>query len=198
MRLDDSIFGPMMESDVEFLPLISEEEEKEMNKQEIPDELSILPLKNTVLFPGVIIPITVGRDKSIKLIQDANDGNKLIGVVAQRSTSVEEPSKEDVFSIGTVAKIVKMLRMPDGNITVIIQGRRRFKIKEIIKTEPYFKAHIESYVEKKVINDKGIKALVSAIKDNALQIIRLSPIIPTEASVAIENIDSPNFLINEK
>ncbi|HIF13894.1 MAG TPA: endopeptidase La [Bacteroidetes bacterium] len=196
MRLDDSILGPIMESDVEFLPLISEEEEKEMNKQDIPDELSILPLKNTVLFPGVIIPITVGRDKSIKLIQDANDGSKLIGVVAQKVTSVEEPSKEDIFSIGTVAKIVKMLRMPDGNITVIIQGRRRFKIKEIISSDPYFKAKIESYVEKKVIISKGIKALVSAIKDNALQIIKLSPIIPTEASVAIENIDSPNFLIN--
>ena len=196
MRLDDSILGPIMESDIEFLPLISEEEEKEMNKQDIPDELSILPLKNTVLFPGVIIPITVGRDKSIKLIQDANDGSKLIGVVAQKVTSVEEPSKEDIFSIGTVAKIVKMLRMPDGNITVIIQGRRRFKIKEIISSDPYFKAKIESYVEKKVIINKGIKALVSAIKDNALQIIKLSPIIPTEASVAIENIDSPNFLIN--
>jgi ATP-dependent Lon protease len=196
MRLDDSILGPIMESDVEFLPLISEEEEKEMNKQDIPDELSILPLKNTVLFPGVIIPITVGRDKSIKLIQDAYDGSKLIGVVAQRSTSVEEPTEKDIFLIGTVAKIVKMLRMPDGNITVIIQGRRRFKVKDIISSDPYFKAKIESYVEKKVIIDKSIKALVSAIKDNALQIIKLSPIIPTEASVAIENIDSPNFLIN--
>jgi ATP-dependent Lon protease len=194
--IEDALLGPMMDSDVEFLPLISEEEEKDMNTQELPSTLPILPLKNTVLFPGVVIPITIGRDKSIKLIQDANQGDKLVGVVAQKSQSIEEPGKEDVHNIGTVAKIIKMLRMPDGNITVIIQGRRRFKINQMILTEPYFTASIETLQDPVVNKDKGIKAMVSTVKDNALQIIKLSPIIPSEASVAIENIDSNNFLIN--
>ena len=130
--LEDAILGPMMESDVEFLPLISENEEKDMNNQELPPSLAILPLKNTVLFPGVVIPITVSRDKSIKLIQDANQGDKLVGVVAQKAQNTEEPTKEDMNLIGTVAKIIKMLRMPDGNITVIIQGRKRFSILEML------------------------------------------------------------------
>lgn len=194
--LEDAILGPMMESDVEFLPLISENEEKDMNNQELPPSLAILPLKNTVLFPGVVIPITVSRDKSIKLIQDANQGDKLVGVVAQKAQNTEEPTKEDMNLIGTVAKIIKMLRMPDGNITVIIQGRKRFSILEMLSEDPYFTASIQGIKDPEIKDEKDIKVLVSAIKDNALQIIKISPIIPSEASVAIENIDSPNFLIN--
>jgi ATP-dependent Lon protease len=134
----------LIDEDTEFIPLLSSEDEDQMNLEDVPDELSILPLRNTVLFPGVVIPITVGRDKSINLIKDAYKGSKIIGVVAQKNDSVEDPTIKDLNTIGTVAQIIKMLRMPDGNTTVIIQGKKRFELKEIKQTSPYLRATISA------------------------------------------------------
>lgn len=180
----------------DFFSLLSQEEEDEMNKEILPETLPILPLRNTVLFPGVIIPITVGRDKSINLIKDAYKGNKTIGVVAQTNGNIEDPAFEDLHKIGTVAKIMKMIRMPDGSSTAIIQGKRRFSINECISTEPYFTASITPIPEDKPGKSKEASALISSVKDIAYQIIDLSPQIPSEASIALKNIDSPNFLLN--
>lgn len=190
-------FSDNMENDAEFIPLITQEEEEQMNKQDFPKELAILPLRNNVLYPGVVIPITVGRDKSIKLIQDANKGNKIIGVVSQRNQEEETPEFKDLHKIGTVAQIIRMLKMPDGSTTAIIQGKRRFELDECLQSEPYFKSTV-SYIPENVYDKKSkeLGALFKTIKDQALQIIRDSPNIPSEASFAIGNIDSPTFLIN--
>ena len=183
--------------DTEFIPLLSLEEEDSMNAETIPEELPILPLRNTVLFPGVVIPITVGRDKSISLIKDAYKGDKIIGVVSQTNDTIEDPSPQDLNKIGTVAQIIKMLRMPDGNTTVIIQGKKRFQLNEIKQTEPYFKASITPFSEiRPVKDDQEFIALTSSLKDLALQIIKLSPQIPSEAGFALRNIESPSFLVN--
>ena len=186
----------MVDDETEFIPLLSADDEEQMNSEKTPDELPILPLRNTVLFPGVVIPITVGRDKSIKLIKEAYQGNKILGVVAQKNDTIEDPDGKDLNEIGTVALILKMLRMPDGNTTVIIQGKKRFKIKEITQTEPYLRASIESFNQVDKPKGKNFNALVSSIKDLASQIIEQSPNIPSEATFAIKNIESPTFLIN--
>ena len=157
----------------------------------------ILPLKNTVLFPGVVIPITVGRDKSIQLIKDANKGDKVIGVVAQKDQTVEDPSVLDIYPLGTVAQILRVLTMPDGNTTIIIQGKKRFEIEQVISEEPYIKAKIKKANEQKSLQDTSeFGAIVESIKDLALKIIRESQSIPSEASFAIKNIQSHAFLIN--
>lgn len=186
----------IIDDETEFIPLLSADDEEQMNSEKTPDELPILPLRNTVLFPGVVIPITVGRDKSIKLIKDAYQGNKTLGVVSQKNDNIEDPKESDLNKIGTVALILKMLRMPDGNTTVIIQGKKRFKIKEVTQTEPYLRATIEAYNQVEKPSGKNFNALVSSIKDLASQIIEQSPNIPTEATFAIKNIESPTFLIN--
>ena len=181
----------------EFIPLMTSEDEEALEKENLPEVLPILPLTNTVLFPGVVIPINAGRDKSIKLINDANKSNKLIGVAAQKDIKIENPSIEDIFNIGTVAKILRVLKMPDGNTTVIIQGKKRFKIKSVVKTDPYIQATINSITDKnqKKSNSK-FTATIDAIKDIALKIIKENPNIPSEASFAIKNIHSSAFLIN--
>ena len=181
----------------EFIPLMTSEDEEALEKENLPEVLPILPLTNTVLFPGVVIPINAGRDKSIKLINDANRSNKLIGVIAQKDIKIENPSIENIFNIGTVAKILRVLKMPDGNTTVIIQGKKRFKIKSVVKTDPYIQATINSITDKnnKKSNSK-FTATIDAIKDIALKIIKENPNIPSEASFAIKNIHSPAFLIN--
>ncbi len=185
------------ESEAEFIPLITAEEEENMNTQSFPDELPILPLRNNVLFPGVVIPITVGRDKSIKLIQDANKGSKIIGVVSQKNQEEESPEFSDLYSIGTVAQIIRMLRMPDGSTTVIIQGKRRFEMIAPVKNEPYLYAQVKMIEEKKTSKkNKELDMMFTNIKELALQIIRDSPNIPSEASFAIGNIESPTFLVN--
>lgn len=190
-------FSGSMDNDAEFIPLITAEEEENMNKQDFPEDLAILPLRNNVLFPGVVIPITVGRDKSIKLIQEANKGNKIIGVVSQKNQEEESPEFADLHTIGTVAQIVRMLKMPDGSSTVIIQGKRRFEIVQPTQTEPYMRANVKMLKEKAFDkNSKEMEVLFKTIKDLALQIIRDSPNIPSEASFAIGNIDSPTFLVN--
>jgi len=187
----------LVNGETEFIPLISSEDEDRMNLEEVPEKLPILPLRNNVLFPGVVIPITLGRDKSIKLIQDASKGNKIIGVVSQKDTNVEEPKYNDLFEVGTVAQIVKMLKMPDGSSTIIIQGKKRLKLVEQISDEPYLIAKIEEFDEKKLQNvSKESVALFDSLKDMALNIIKNSPSIPSEASFAVKNIESPNFLIN--
>ncbi len=194
----DKLNGPpsYINEDTEFFPLMTAEDEEEMNAEQTPETLSILPLRNTVLFPGVVIPITVGRDKSIKLIKDAYKGKKVIGVVSQKDVSVEDPTVEDLNKIGTVAYIVKMLQMPDGNTTVIIQGKRRFEIVDVTNTDPYVKAIIQPIDDIKPKKDKEFTALVSSLKELSTQIIQFSPNIPTEAAFAIKNIESPSFLIN--
>ncbi len=187
---------PVINEDSEFFPLMSTEDEEEMNNEALPDILAILPLRNTVLFPGVVIPITVGRDKSIKLIRDANKGNRMIGVVSQQDVGIEDPSFSQLNKIGTIALIVKMLQMPDGNTTVILQGKKRFVLKDEVQSVPYIKATIEPFKEVKHKEDKEFKAMVSSIKDMAMSIIQLSPNIPSEAGIAIRNIESTSFLIN--
>ena len=187
----------VIETDTEFIPLISPEDEDRMNLEEVPDKLPILPLRNNVLFPGVVIPITLGRDKSIKLIQDAYKGNKIIGVVSQIDSNVEEPQYADLFKIGTVAQIIRMLKMPDGSSTIIIQGKKRLKLVEELSTDPYLVAKIEEFEEKRLKKmSKESLALFDSLKDLALNIIKNSPNIPSEAAFAIKNIESPNFLVN--
>ncbi len=187
----------IIDKEAELIPLMTEEDEERLNAEGMPEVLSILPLRNTVLFPGVVIPITVGRDKSIKLIKDANKGNKTIGVIAQKDPMVEDPSLEDLNLTGTEAKILRTLRMPDGNTTVIIQGQKRFDIQEFTQEAPYFKALVSSFHETKPPKgDKEFAALVESVKDVALQIIKDSPNIPSEASFAIKNIQSDSFLVN--
>lgn len=186
-----------IENDSEFIPLITAEEEENVNKQIFPEELAILPLRNNVLFPGVVIPITVGRDKSIKLIQEAYKGNKIIGVVSQKNQEEEAPEFSDLNTTGTVAQIMRLLKMPDGSSTAIIQGKRRFEIVQAIQTEPYMRAKVTVFKEKLIKKgDKELDMMLKTIKDLALQIIRDSPNIPSEAQFAIGNIDSPTFLVN--
>jgi len=173
-------------SEAEFIPLLSSEEEDQMDSEKIPEHIPILPLRNTVLFPGVVIPITVGREKSIKLIQDANKKDKIIGVIAQKDIDVEDPTKDDLNKVGTVAHVLKVLKMPDESTTVIIQGKSRFTVLEYVQTEPYFKAKVTKIFNDEIdINDKGFGALLSSLKDLSIQIIKHSPNIPSEASFAI-------------
>src|ERR1700748_3653991 len=188
--------SPVINEESEFFPLMSSEDEEEMNNEEVPELLPILPLRNTVLFPGVVIPITVGRDKSIKLIRDANKGTRMIGVVSQQDVGIEDPTFEQLNKVGTVALIIKMLQMPDGNTTVILQGKKRFRLKDEVQSEPYIKATIEPFKEIKGKQDKEFKAMISSVKDMAMNIIQLSPNIPSEAGIAIRNIESTSFLIN--
>jgi ATP-dependent Lon protease len=186
----------MINEDTEFFPLLSQEDEEQMSTAELPEILSILPLRNTVLFPGVVIPITVGRDKSIKLIKDSYKGDRIIGVVSQKEVEIEDPSFDQLNRVGTAATIIKMLQMPDGNTTVIIQGKQRFILDEEIQSEPYIKASIKAFTETKLKKGKEFNALLASIKELALQIIQLSPNIPSETGIAIKNIESPAFLIN--
>lgn len=195
--LNDLDFKHSIDEDSDFIPLLSAEDEDNMRNERVPEILPILPLRNTVLFPGVVIPITVGRDKSIHLIKDYNKGDKTIGVVAQKSDSVEEPTSEDLYNVGTVAHIIKMLRMPDGNTTIIIQGKKRFKIDKYIQTEPYHKAMVSAFDEvRPPKTDKEFQAIVSNLKETSTQIVKISPNIPSDAGFAINNIESPTFLVN--
>ena len=187
----------VLDEETEMFPLMSNEDEEIINKEETPESLPILPLRNTVLFPGVIIPITIGRDRSIKLIKETYKGNKIIGVLSQKDATIELPEISDLNTVGTVAHILKMLRMPDGNITAIIQGRKRFELGEMVQTEPYYKANVTELIEAKPKkSNKEFNALVDSVKDLALDIIELSPNIPTEATIAIKNIESPSFVLN--
>jgi ATP-dependent Lon protease len=193
----DSLSFQDFDENSELIPLMTPEDEELINSESLPESLPILPLRNTVLFPGVVIPITAGRDTSIKLINDANKGGKVIGVVAQKDESVEKPTAQDIYKTGTVARILKVLKMPDGNTTVIIQGKKRFQVNEVISEKPYLTATISDIAESKP--EKGneeFTAIIDSIKDLSLEIIKESPNIPTEATFAIKNIESNSFLVN--
>lgn len=194
---DKLTLGDRQEDDSELIPLLTNEGDEVFDETSIPNELPILPLRNTVLYPGVVIPITVGRDKSIKLIQDANKGNKLIGVATQKDVQIEDPDFKDLHKIGTVAQILKMLKMPDGTTTCILQGRRKIGLVNEVTNTPYFKATYSIISDKKPSEkDDEFNAIMSNVKDLAIQIIEQSPEIPTEATFAIKNIDSPSFLLH--
>ena len=186
-----------IDEDSDLIPLMTSDDEEAISKESLPETLPILPLKNTVMFPGVVIPITASRDKSIKLINDSNTNDKLIGVVSQKDSKVQSPSLNDIHPSGTVAKILRVLKMPDGNVTVIIQGKKRFSIEQIVSEEPYITAKIKEIPElKPEKNNKEFGATIESIKDIALKIIEENPNIPSEASFAIKNIQSDSFLVN--
>lgn len=193
----DNLSLQEFDNDSELIPLLTPEDEEEMNNEELPNDLPILPLRNTVLFPGVVIPITAGRDKSIKLINDANASGKVIGVVSQKNEDDEDPSAEEINKVGTVARILRVLKMPDGNITVILQGKKRFEIDTVTSDQPYLKATIKEVPENRPENeDAEFSTIIESVKELAIQIIKESPNIPTEATFAIKNIESKSFLIN--
>ena len=186
-----------IDDDAELIPLLTPEDEEEMNREDLPETLPVLPLKNTVLFPGVVIPITAGRDKSINLIKDANNGTKTIGVVSQKDEETENPGVNDINTLGTVARILRVLKMPDGNTTVIIQGKKRFEIAEVLTEKPYITATIREAQETRPdYSDKEFSAIIESIKDLAYKIIKDNPNIPSEANFAIKNIQSHSFLVN--
>lgn len=193
----DSLSFDDLQDDAELIPLMTPEDEEEMSREELPETLPILPLKNMVLFPGVVIPITAGRDRSIKLINETNKGNRVVGVVSQKDASKERPEIEDIHRIGTVARILRVLKMPDGNTTVIIQGKKRFEVEQLITTDPYWTATINEVPEARPAEkSKEFKAIIDSIKELALDIIKDSPNIPSDAAFAIKNIESNSFLIN--
>ena len=196
--MDKKFYLQGTEDEMEFMPIIplNEDENGNADDQPIPGEIALLPLRNTVLFPGVVIPITVGRDKSIKAVTDAYKTDKLIGVLAQKDSEVEEPMVSDLEEIGTVAKIVKLIKMPDGGTTIIIQGKKRFKVDEITSEDPYFKAKITTLAEDQLKDDADFEAMVSSIKDLAGQIVGMSPNLPSEAGIILKNIENPTFLIH--
>lgn len=195
-------FDSFDESDASFddfeqaIPLMSEEEEKELTESVIPDELPILPLKNTVLFPGVVVPITVGRDRSLALVKEAYAGDKIIGVVTQKDEDIEEPEDKDLHRIGTMARIIKLIKMPDGSKSIVIQGKSGFEVEEFTQSNPFFKAKVKAFPKEMDIQGVELDASIRNIKETATRIINLSPNIPSEATIAVNNINSPTFLLN--
>jgi len=193
----DNLSLQEFDTEADLIPLLTPEDEEEMIKEELPESIAILPLRNMVLFPGVVIPITAGRDKSIQLINEANAAGKTIGVVAQKNEEDEDPGQKDIHTIGTVARILRVLKMPDGNVTVILQGKKRFEIDTVISDKPYITASIKEIAEKRPEKiDTEFLAILDSIKELAIQIIKESPNIPSEATFAIKNIESQSFLIN--
>lgn len=189
----------LIDAETEFIPLLSTEDEEAMHAEDVPESLPILPLRNTVLFPGVVIPITVGRDKSIRLIREYYKKDRIIGVVAQKDPAIEDPEFADLHSVGTVAYILKILQMPDGSTTAIIQGKRRFSVREMIQSDPYIKASVQAYDNARSElppDTREFKALIASLKDLATQIVSKSPNIPTEAAFAIKNIESASFVVH--
>jgi len=181
----------------DLIQMINPEQESDLRPEDLPEELSILPIKNTVLFPGVVLPITVGRQKSIRLVKKAYQGSRIIGVVAQKNSQAEEPLTEDLYRVGTVARIIKMLVLPDGNTTIIIQGKNRFNISDFLTEDPFLTARVTLLPERPInMNSREIKALIQSLKEAASKILRLNPEIPQEAQVALDNIQSMPFLIH--
>ena len=191
------VIASSLENEADFIPLISDEDEDTMMTAEIPETLPILPLRNTVLFPGVILPISVGRQQSMKLIRDIYKKSKILGTVAQKNPDNESPGLVDLYTIGTVAQILRILEMPDGTTSVIIQGKRRIRIEEPVSENPYLIARVKQLTDKKPVRkDSEFEAIVGSLKDLSLRIIKLSSNIPPEASFAVKNIESSTFLIN--
>lgn len=193
----DQIVAPEFEEENDFLPLFSvDDDEEESTREAVPDTLPVIALKNTVLFPGIVIPITVGRDKSIKAINEAYSDGKLIGVLSQRDSQVEQPNAEDLYALGTMARILKLLRMPDGTITAILQGRRRFRLERMLQEEPMMRGTTSPVANTEPEDKMEFKALIASILDRAKQIIHLSPNIPSEAAIMLKNIQNQSFLLN--
>lgn len=178
------------------IPLLSEEEERQLSESGIPDELPILPLKNTVLFPGVVIPITVGRDRSLALVKKAFATDKVIGIVTQRKKEQEDPGTDDLYTVGTVAQILKLIKMPDGSKSIVIQGKSVFRVDEYVSTDPYFVAKVSRFKNEMDMSDLELDAAIRSVKETATQIVNLSPNLPSEAAIALNNIHSPTFLLN--
>lgn len=196
-NMNRNYFQAGNEDEMEFMPIIPlHEENNDEDPKIIPSELPLLLLRNTVLFPGVVIPITVGRDKSIKAVNEAYKIDKLVGVVSQKDSNVEEPTKDDIARIGTIAKIIKLIKMPDGGTTVIIQGKKRFEVNEITSEDPFFKAAITVLTDVEIKDDNDFDAMVASIKELSGQIIQLSPNLPSEANIILKNIENPAFLIH--
>ncbi len=193
---DNLSLGDAIDQNAEFIPLLSKEDEAEMDKEHMPEELPVLPIRNTVLFPGVVIPITAGRDKSIQLLRDVYEDRRLLGVLSQRNVAIENPKPADLFQIGTMARLIKLLKMPDGNTTVILQGIKRYKVVEFVRENPYFTASVAPLAEDQSKENVEFTALVDSVKDMALQIIKANPNIPSDSGFAIKNIESPSFLLN--
>ena len=195
-----SLIKDIIINESNYIPLFSMEDEEMLKNENIDETIPLLPLLNTILFPGMVIPITVGRNKSLRLVQDYAHSDKTIGVVTQRDSNIEEPTKEDIFSVGTLAHIMKSITMPDGSVTIIVQGLKRFSILDIVQTEPYYKAHVTEYATNEFDNEikenETFKALVDSIRDTASNIIKLSGSLPREANYALKNIESPVFLLN--
>ena len=196
----EQLINEFLNSESNFIPLFSMEDEEILKKEELPEVLPILPLRNTVLFPGIIIPITVGRSKSIKLAQKYSRNNEPIGVVTQKENEVEEPTIDDIYKVGTMARILKYISMPDGSVTIIVQGIKRFSVLELTQTEPFYMAKVADYqtndYDPALDKSKKFKALIDSLRDTALNMIKLSANIPKEASFALKNIESPFFLLN--
>lgn len=195
-EFDDLVFS-QMDKDAEVIPIIAEEDEEQLMSSEVPEQLPVLPLRNTVLFPGVVMPLTVGRDKSLKLVNQIYKSSKIMGTVAQKDSMLEEPGKDDMFTTGTVARILKIIEMPDGTVSVIIQGQKRFDINSFSQTEPYFIANVRPLEDLKPHEqDKEFVALMASLKELSMKIVKLSTNIPDEVSFALKNINNSSFLIN--
>ena len=196
----EKLINEFLNSESNFIPLFSMEDEEILKKEELPEVLPILPLRNTVLFPGIIIPITVGRSKSIKLAQKYSRNNEPIGVVTQKENEVEEPTIDDIYKVGTMARILKYISMPDGSVTIIVQGIKRFSVLELTQTEPFYMAKVADYLtndyDPTLDSNENFKALIDSLRDTAINMIKLSANIPKEASFALKNIESPFFLLN--
>lgn len=194
----DQFFGQPEESEMEFMPIVplGEDEMDDEEKSSLPDSIPVIALRNTVLFPNVVLPITVAREKSVKAITEAQKAGKWIGVVAQKDSNNEDPTTEDIFRIGTMAKIVKQIKMPDGNTTIFIMGRMRFEVEEFTQSEPYFEAKIKYLEDHFPKDDATFDALTSSIKDYSEQIAQQSPNMPNETSIVLRNIEHQSFLIH--
>jgi len=194
--MNEKVLFDLLNGEMEMIPLLNEEDEQKLQNKEVPDHLNILTLRNNILLPGVVIPIFVGRDRSVKLIEDVNKKNKILGVVAQKNEKIEDPKPDDIYKVGTIAEIKKLIKMPDGNLTVIIQGIKRFKIEKILQEEPYISATIQVLPDVQPEINQEINAIIDSIRELALKAIQLNHNIPSEASLAIENITSPMFFVN--
>src|SRR5690554_3222548 len=194
--LSNTLYLDMIGGDSEIIPLFSEDDNLDFNTISVPESLPILPLKNAALFPGIVMPITVGREKSIQLIRDYNKKSKIIGTATQTNPLVEDPIRSDLYDTATIAQIVRILEMPDGTTTVILQGMGRISIHEQIHTEPYLFCRTEIKKDIKSEIDEEFSAILATLKDMALKVIKLSVNIPKEITFAIKNINNPLFLIN--
>ncbi len=189
-------FSDLIHNNAEFFPIIADGDDADLRNPEVPELLPVLPLRNTVLFPGVVIPISVGRQKSLRLIQDVNRGTKLLGTLAQTDPQVDDPAEEELYQVGTVAEILKVLEMPDGSTTVIIQGKRRFRVARFISSDPYYKASVEVMQDIPPVDSAEFSAIVGSLKDLSIKIAQFSSNVPPEATFAVKNIENSTFLIN--